>query len=214
MVAAFTADIHPIVQNRVVRHFNHTLTIEPVENPNSYVANPNFRHNYAVLRMWQQTQFSRLVVVDADMLVTQSLDRLCEMRLPDGGLAAANNWWTSRRNWDLNVFNAGLMVISPSNNTFRKLMLRSKSFHSKSGGVQPLLNDVFKGKLWKRLDPFKWGMNANAYDLRRDMWNDLHIHAIHYTNKAKPCHTSVGQFFGYPLNHPYVEWHRAHEYYK
>jgi lipopolysaccharide biosynthesis glycosyltransferase len=186
-----------------------TRRISKMRNPNKRVSNKNFRDNYTILNLWNLTEYDRVIAVDADVLVTQSLHELCMRPLPVGSVLAADNWWTSKKDWDNRVFNGGLMVFRPSAQTYAALVAESKNFHSSTGGVQPFLNHFFSGDRWIKLDPLRWGVNANAYTLRPEMWDDQKIHCIHYTTKAKPCHTSSGAFRGEPANHPYVQWHRA-----
>ena len=183
-------------------------TWEPYKNPNKRVSNKHFKDNYAVLRMWNMVEYDTVIAIDADMLATQSLDYLCNLNVPIGSVAASNNWWTSKRDWDNTVFNGGLMVLHPSKETFASMQINAKTFKSPSGGVQPFLNHYFKNK-WIKLNPKIWGMNANSFALRPETWDDSKIHAIHYTTKAKPCHTSPGSFITKSFNHPYRHWHRV-----
>jgi len=212
MVVALSTDMAAKTRAEVRSKLSGTtiIDIEQVQNPNAKVSIPHFAKNYAVLRMWSLVAYQRVVVIDADMLVTQSLDELCEMDLPATAVAAANNWWTSKREWDQTVFNGGLMVLRPSLNLYNQLLESSKTFKSPSGGAQPFLNHFFNGKNWVRLDAKSWGMNANAYRLQPATWTDSKIHAIHYTTEAKPCHTSPGAFIDKPENHPYRQWHQAY----
>ena len=104
-----------------------TVDFLPVRNPNTRVSNNHFKNNYAVLRMWELVQYKRIVAIDADMLVTRSLDHLCEIDLPANAVAASNNWWTSKKTWDDNVFNGGLMVLTPSDDLFAQMMSSAPS---------------------------------------------------------------------------------------
>jgi hypothetical protein len=212
MVVALTTDISIDTRNDIIRQLPQGVKVidfKPVKNPNKRITNKHFKNNYAILNTWKMVEYNRVVVIDADMLVTKTLDHLCEMDLHPKSLAAANNWWTSKRVWDDNVFNGGLLVLHPSEYEFKQLTQASKTFKSDSGGVQPFLNDYFKNR-WVKLDAKRWGMNANAFELRPETWDDSKIHAIHYTTKAKPCHTSEGQFINEPLDHPYRLWHKQY----
>ena len=96
-------------------------------------------------RAYGHSKELQVVVIDADMFVTQSLDELCKTELPYESIAASNNWWTSKHAWDDEVFNGGLMVLRPSTETYNKLMAESCKFKSDTGGVQPSLNNCFGG---------------------------------------------------------------------
>lgn len=187
--------------------------IDLVKNPNRKIPNKHFENNYAVLEMWKLTQYDRVIAIDADMLVTQSLDSLCTMPLAAGQVLAANNWWTHKRDWDPNVFNGGLLVLRPSLKTYEDLIAKSRIFVSPSGGVQPFLNYYFSGNAWGKLDPRSWGANANSYSLRPETWNTSAVRAIHYTingNIVKPCYSKPGTYASAKPSHPYAQWHAVH----
>lgn len=210
---ALTEDIELLRRVQIERELTanglKVLQIPKVENPNAHVRIQHFRSNYGILQLWNLTQFDKVVAIDADMVALQSIDELCDVRISSTQIAAANNWWTSTGSWDEEVFNGGLLVFRPRTVTYKRLVKSSKSFKSPSGGVQPFLNHFFKGK-WVQLDAKVWGMNANAFTLRPETWNLSNIRMIHYTTKAKPCHTSPGQFVRHRSDHPYVLWHKAH----
>jgi len=201
-----------------------------VKNPHKRLTNSHFKNNYAVLNMWEMVEYDRVVAIDADMLVTQSLDHLCEMEVQPDAVAAANIYWTARKKWDPSGFNAGLMVLTPSTQLARELKNAAiafststknldssrnysaayRSWYSSSTGVNPFLNYFFnENNKWIKLNPKIWGINANSFEPRSESWDDSKIHAIHYTTKAKPCHTSPGSFITKSFNHPYRHWHRV-----
>lgn len=199
-----------------------------VKNPNKNLINKHFKNNYAVLNMWEMVEFDRVIAIDADMLITQSIDYLCEMELPEDTVAAADIYWTSGKKWDPSGFNAGLMVLKPSIQLSRNLKNAAMSFstskkfldpkrdytatyrrwYGSSTGVNPFLNHFFnENNKWIKLNPKIWGINANSFEAHPETWKDSEIRAIHYTTKAKPCHTSPGSFITNPTNHPYRQWH-------
>jgi len=208
----FDHDSRVYVRERLHHEHVQVISIPTFKNPNPRPTNKHFKNNYAVLSLWNQTGFKRIVAVDADMVALDAIDELCEMHLPPGHIAAANNWWTRDRDWDKNLFNGGLMVLEPDKRSFDALVSEAADFPSASGGVQPFLNHFFNST-WVRLDPKKWGMNANAFDLRPKDWNGRNIKLLHFTTKAKPCHTSPGEFIQRPPHHPYVLWHNIHRRY-
>ena len=67
--------------------------VEPIRPPrglrDSY-ANARFAEVWTKLAVWRLTEFERLVVLDADMLVTQDMDELFSLELGDDQIAACH----------------------------------------------------------------------------------------------------------------------------
>ncbi|CAI6008251.1 unnamed protein product [Closterium sp. NIES-65] len=88
---------------------------------------------YSKLWMWTLTEYHRLVYVDADLLVMSSLDDLfCRDEL-----SAAPDTIPPDR------FNSGLMVVAPSDDTFRDMLSKVATTKSPNVGDQGLLNNYF-----------------------------------------------------------------------
>ncbi|KAJ1298486.1 hypothetical protein BS78_01G457300 [Paspalum vaginatum] len=110
--------------------------IKRIRNPRAARGSYN-EYNYSKFRLWQLTEYARVVFVDADILVLRNLDAL--FRFPQ--LAAVGN--------DGSLFNSGIMVIEPSACTFRALLRGRRTIRSYNGGDQGFLNEVFVW--WHRL---------------------------------------------------------------
>ncbi|XP_024529174.1 UDP-glucuronate:xylan alpha-glucuronosyltransferase 1 [Selaginella moellendorffii] len=110
--------------------------IERIRNPR---ARPDAYNewNYSKFRLWQLTQYDKVVFIDADVVVTRNMDFLFD--LPE--LSAARN--------HKSVFNSGVMVIEPSNCTFNLLVDGISRIKSYNGGDQGYLNEIFTW--WHRL---------------------------------------------------------------
>ncbi|KAI5658879.1 hypothetical protein M9H77_27672 [Catharanthus roseus] len=87
--------------------------------------------NYSKLRIWQLTEYDKVMFIDSDILVLRNLDEF--FLYPQ--ISAVWN--------DGHLFNSGLMLIEPSECTFRKLMLKRFKVGSYNGGDQGFLNEVF-----------------------------------------------------------------------
>ncbi|KAG2663686.1 hypothetical protein I3843_16G045700 [Carya illinoinensis] len=70
------------------------------------------------------TDYDKIIFIDSDIIVLRNLDLL--FRFPQ--MSAAGN--------DVSIFNSGIMVIEPSNCTFRVLMERREDIVSHNGGDQ------------------------------------------------------------------------------
>ncbi|EPS62267.1 hypothetical protein M569_12523, partial [Genlisea aurea] len=111
-------------------------TIQRIRNPKAEKDAYN-EWNYSKFRLWQLTEYDRVVFIDADLLLLRNIDFLFAM--PE--ISATGNNGT--------LFNSGVMVIEPSDCTFRLLMDHVGEFESYNGGDQGYLNEVFTW--WHRI---------------------------------------------------------------
>ncbi|CAI5962536.1 unnamed protein product [Closterium sp. NIES-64] len=176
--------------------------IDRIRNPYGSKTSYN-QWNYSKLRLWQLTEYSAVVFVDADLLVLRNLDHL--FAFPD--VAARGN--------DQTDFNSGLMLLRPSHCTFRELLANVHTIRSPNGGDQGYLNNIFTW--WHRL--------PNSYNTLKHIWaSDPHdralelemknrwfseepaeIHTIHYLGR-KPwqCYRDFDCTWLYPWDHNFA----------
>ncbi|CAL9197826.1 unnamed protein product [Musa hybrid cultivar] len=105
-------------------------TIERIRNPKAKRDAYN-EWNYSKFRLWQLTDYDKVVFIDADLLVLRNIDFLFAM--PEVS-AVGNN---------ATLFNSGVMVVEPSDCTFRLLMDHVDEITSYNGGDQGYLNEIF-----------------------------------------------------------------------
>ncbi|XP_062005548.1 putative UDP-glucuronate:xylan alpha-glucuronosyltransferase 5 [Rosa rugosa] len=122
--------------------------------------------NYSKLRVWQLTEYSKVIFIDADLLVLENMDIF--FTYPQ--LSAAAN--------HKHLFNSGLMVLEPSQCMFEYLMRKIFKIEPYNGGDQGFLNEIFTR--WHRLP---WWLNAlktfEGKSIEKHvMANDLY--AVHY----------------------------------
>ncbi|CAA0823300.1 UDP-glucuronate\\x3axylan alpha-glucuronosyltransferase 1 [Striga hermonthica] len=111
-------------------------TIARIRNPKAEKDAYN-EWNYSKFRLWQLTDYDRIIFIDADLLILRNIDFLFGM--PQ--ISATGNNGT--------LFNSGVMVIEPSNCTFQLLMDHINEIESYNGGDQGYLNEIFTW--WHRL---------------------------------------------------------------
>ncbi|KAL1831309.1 hypothetical protein ACET3Z_000960 [Daucus carota] len=111
-------------------------TIKRIRNPKAEKDAYN-EWNYSKFRLWQLTDYDKIIFIDADLLVLKNIDFLFGM--PE--ISATGNNGT--------LFNSGVMVLEPSNCTFELLMDHINEFESYNGGDQGYLNEVFTW--WHRI---------------------------------------------------------------
>ena len=111
-------------------------TIQRIRNPKARKDAYN-EWNYSKFRLWQLTDYDKVVFIDADLLVLRNIDIL--FSLPE--ITATGN--------NASLFNSGVMVLEPSNCTFDLLMSHKEEIESYNGGDQGYLNAIFTW--WHRI---------------------------------------------------------------
>ncbi|KAF2284384.1 hypothetical protein GH714_021328 [Hevea brasiliensis] len=105
-------------------------TIQRIRNPKAEKDAYN-EWNYSKFRLWQLTEYDKIIFIDADLLILRNIDFLFGM--PE--ISATGN--------NATLFNSGVMVIEPSNCTFQLLMEHINEIESYNGGDQGYLNEIF-----------------------------------------------------------------------
>lgn len=111
-------------------------TIQRIRNPKAEPEAYN-EWNYSKFRLWQLTDYDKIIFIDADLLILRNIDFLFEM--PE--ISAIGN--------NATLFNSGVMVVEPSNCTFQLLMDHINEIVSYNGGDQGYLNELFTW--WHRI---------------------------------------------------------------
>lgn len=111
-------------------------TIQRIRNPKAERDAYN-EWNYSKFRLWQLTEYDKIIFIDADLLILRNIDFLFSM--PE--ITATGN--------NATLFNSGVMVIEPSNCTFHMLMDHIDEIESYNGGDQGYLNEIFTW--WHRI---------------------------------------------------------------
>ncbi|KAL9330587.1 hypothetical protein ACSQ67_000197 [Phaseolus vulgaris] len=154
--------------------------ITRIRNPRAENGTYN-EYNYSKFRLWQLTEYERVIFIDADIIVLRSLDIL--FHFPQ--LSATGN--------DQSIFNSGIMVLEPSNCTFDVLMSRRHDVVSYNGGDQGFLNEIFVWwhRLPRRVNFLKnfWANTTLEASVKNAMFGaePPKLYAIHYLG-LKPWH--------------------------
>ena len=181
MVAMVTEDVSKEARGRLSEQGWILREVAPITNPSSAADQlfPRFDNVFTKLRAWELTDFDKVVFLDADTLVLQNIDELFDR--PE--IAAAPDFFMSDR------FNSGVMVLTPSTETFEKMVKTLASSASYDGGDQGFLNNYFES--WYAMDvehrlPCGYNMHHFVYQFLRTHASVCHeldkeIKIIHYT---------------------------------
>lgn len=186
--------------------------VERIRNPKSEPLKYN-AWNYSKFRLWQLTEYDKVIYIDADLLVLQNLDFLFDM--PE--LSATGN--------DKSLFNSGVMVIEPSNCTFNLLMDHIQDIDSYNGGDQGYLNEIFPWwhRIPKRLNFLKhfWSNETKERVEKTALFRAADppsLHVIHYLGR-KPwlcyrdydCNWNSGEYRKYASDSAHARWWEVHD---
>ncbi|KAK4056553.1 glycogenin glucosyltransferase [Microbotryomycetes sp. JL221] len=128
------------------------------------------------LHLFRLTQYSKLIFLDADTLVLRKISDLFKVDAPFA--AAPDIGWPD-------AFNSGVMVATPSQQTFTDLIAMMAERGSWDGGDQGLLNDYFSD--WHRLS-FKYNVTPSAYYTYAPAYkrHGSDIAVLHFIGNDKP----------------------------
>lgn len=143
-MAGSTRDFIILVDDTITEHHRSGLeaagwkvrAIQRIRNPKAEPESYN-EWNYSKFRLWQLTDYSKIIFIDADLLILRSIDVL--FTFPE--ITATGN--------NATLFNSGVMVLEPSNCTFNLLMDHINEIESYNGGDQGYLNEIFTW--WHRI---------------------------------------------------------------
>ncbi|KAL3637183.1 hypothetical protein CASFOL_019482 [Castilleja foliolosa] len=183
-----------------------TKLIERIRSPYSKQNTYN-EWNYSKLRIWELTQYEKLMFIDSDLLVNMNIDKL--FVYPE--LTAASNY-------QKHFFNSGLMIVEPSRCTFETLMEKMVVVESYNGGDQGFLNEIFAW--WHRLPA-----TTNYLKVFVDVNDHLHyvdrknVLAVHYTglkpwkceDEESDCNWDVLEFHRYASNSAHKMWWKVYK---
>lgn len=185
--------------------------IKRIRNPRAEKKTYN-EYNYSKFRLWQLTDYDKIIFIDADIIVLRNLDLL--FHFPQMS-ATGNDIW---------IFNSGIMVIEPSNCTFRILMSKRKEIVSYNGGDQGFLNEVYVWwhRLPRRVNFLKnfWANTTLEASFKNHLFgaDPPKLYAIHYLG-LKPwacyrdydCNWDIGNQRVYASDVAHERWWKLHD---
>ncbi|KAJ9186732.1 hypothetical protein P3X46_002275 [Hevea brasiliensis] len=185
--------------------------IKRIRNPRAEKHSYN-EYNYSKFRLWQLTDYDKIIFIDSDILVLRNLDIL--FHFPEM-TATGNDIW---------FFNSGIMVIEPSNCTFKILMNHRNDIISYNGGDQGFLNEVFVWwhRLPKRVNFLKnfWANTTLEASVKNELFgaDPPKVYSIHYLG-FKPwncfrdydCNWNIGYQRVYASDVAHKRWWKFHD---
>lgn len=180
-----TSQVSKITQAKIKTLGIKPVLVEAIANPNLEVHVPGWVNSgYTKLHIWNLIDFDKVVYVDADTIVLESVDELFERPTP----AAAPDTFPPDK------FNAGVMVIRPSKARFDDMMTKIGILPSYDTGDTGFLNSYFSD--WYTMPaghrlPFGYNALRTMFWLTapttKGYWNAVKpLKIIHYCSSPKP----------------------------
>lgn len=144
---------------------------------NLYLMNrPDLISTFTKIELWKQTQYKRIVYLDADMVVIRAPNELLTM---DTKFAAAPDvGWPD-------CFNSGMMVLNPNLSDYYSLLALAHRGISFDGADQGLLNMHFTE--WEKLSfTYNCTPNANYQYVPAYKYFQNSIKILHFIGAEKP----------------------------
>ena len=150
------------------------------------------------LHAWNMTELSKVIFLDADVLVLKPIDAL--VHHPSAFSAAPGTFPADQ-------FNSGVMVISPSAPRFKELLAWNDEHGTAEGGDQGLLNDFFSEWFYNAWDAdeagrLPWIMNVAAahhqqFKVLAQMQSRDEPTVVHFVGgESKPWHYMILKYQG------------------
>ena len=160
--------------------YDDIILVQQIKNKkpaNLYVMNrPDLVSTFTKIELWKQTQYKRIVYLDADMVVLRAPNELLKMdtqfaAVPDIG-------WPD-------CFNSGMMVLNPNMGDYFSLLALAQRGISFDGADQGLLNMHFRD--WERLSfTYNCTPSGNYQYVPAYRHFSSSINAVHFIGADKP----------------------------
>lgn len=161
--------------------FDFVIPVNRIQNEtpaNLYLMNRADLHSaFTKINLWKQTQFRKIVYIDADIVAYRAPDELFNLSQPFS--AAPDIGWPD-------LFNSGVMALTPNLGDYYALMAMAERGISFDGADQGLLNMHFKNT-YNRLS-FTYNVTPSAHYQYLPAYRHFQssINMVHFIGSEKP----------------------------
>jgi hypothetical protein len=163
--------------------------------PKSCVGDHMYSRHFTKVQAWLLTEYRRVVLIDSDAIVLRNIDELF----------SCGEFCAAYRHSDL--FNTGVVVLKPSEETFRNICSKIQSIRSFTNGDQGFLNyfyeDLKKASMFSRSDSLVVNGNQQFQRLPSEYNGDVSV--FYLTNKWMYLDTEEPYVLHYTLG-PVKPW--------
>jgi glycogenin glucosyltransferase len=195
----YTSGVSDQMRSRLLAVFHNSTKVDILDSKDTenlaLIERPDLGVTFTKLHCWRLTQYEKCVFLDADTLCIQNCDELFER--PEFAAAPDIGW--------PDLFNSGVFVFVPSNETYHKLLEFGTTHGTFDGGDQGLLNLYFSN--WREMDashrlPFIYNVTSGSiysYKAAYQLFGGQ-VKIVHFLGTVKPWHRS-GQKHGHQNDH-------------
>ncbi|KAL2163130.1 hypothetical protein VTH06DRAFT_6966 [Thermothelomyces fergusii] len=179
LVTLDTVSVEVVKQLETV--YDYVIPVDRIRNEhpaNLDLMNRRDLHSaFTKINLWKQTQFRKIVYADADIVASRAPDELFD--LPHNFSAAPDIGWPD-------LFNTGLMVLTPNLGDYNALLAMAQKGVSFDGADQGLLNMYFKND-YNRLS-FSYNVTPSAHYQYLPAYKHFRstISMVHFIGTDKP----------------------------
>ncbi|KAH7309449.1 nucleotide-diphospho-sugar transferase [Stachybotrys elegans] len=161
--------------------YDHVIPVPRIRNDqpaNLYLMNRADLHSaFTKINLWKQTQFSKIVYIDADVLAYRAPDELFD--ISHAFSAAPDIGWPD-------LFNTGVMVLTPNMGDYYAMMAMAERGISFDGADQGLINMHFRNN-YNRLS-FAYNVTPSAHYQYIPAYRHFQssINMVHFIGATKP----------------------------
>lgn len=148
---------------------------------------PDLHSAFTKVNLWKQTQFRKIVYVDADVVVYRAPDELFD--LPYAFSAAPDIGWPD-------LFNTGVMVLTPNMGDYYALMALAERGISFDGADQGLLNTHFQNSFNRLSFTYNVTPSAHYQYVPAYKHHQSSINMVHFIGPDKPWVQGRGKTTG------------------
>jgi len=186
---------------KVLKSINCKIKIvDEVKNPLIDHLNKDTFNHYTKLRVFEMTEYRKLIFLDADLIICSNIESLFEAphmsAVAAGGLISENNWI------DLN---GGFLVVEPSEQLFNEMHRVSNYFPSKDGTDQGFLHSFYKD--WPNQKYLHLDHKFNVPVQYLDIYCKNFSFRFSYTNEILDTNIAVIHYWG-PIK-PWTFYHKS-----
>ncbi|KAK4173301.1 nucleotide-diphospho-sugar transferase [Triangularia setosa] len=179
LVTPDTVSTEVIAQLKTV--YDYVIYVDRIRNgkpANLFLMNrPDLHSAFTKINLWKQTQFRKIVYIDADVVAYRAVDEL--FNLPHAFSAAPDIGWPD-------CFNTGVMALTPNMGDYYAMIAMAERGISFDGADQGLLNMHF-GNTYNRLS-FTYNVTPSAHYQYVPAYRHFQssINMVHFIGSDKP----------------------------
>ena len=164
--------------------YDYVIPIPRLRTPqpaNLYLMNrPDLLYTFTKIALWSLTQFRRIVYLDADVLAIRAPFELFDLPETVTFAAAPDIGWPD-------LFNTGVMLLTPSASVHAALTTLAASGDSFDGADQGLLNQYYEHRGWERLS-FRYNVTPSGGYQYEPAWRYFKSQVVlaHFIGPDKP----------------------------